>query len=110
MEAGWRADWRGVPDLAGWGDSWACTPRGGHVCPEDCFRQHDVKCEERPPVDGGRNPEEVVEALEPSHWRETPSTPIPAENDMAHLVADFVHTWRLQAAWRYFARGVLRRR
>ena len=33
---------------------------------------------------------------------------IPAENDMAHLVADFVHTWRLQAAWRYFARGVLR--
>ena len=34
------------------------------------------QCEERPPVDGGRNPEEVVEALEPSHWRETPSTPI----------------------------------
>ena len=57
MEAGWRADWRGVPDLAGWGDSWACTPRGGHVCSEGCFRQHDVKCEERPPVDGGRNPE-----------------------------------------------------
>ena len=73
-------------------------------------RDPDVKCGERPPVDGGRNPEEVVEALEPSHWRETPSTPIPAENDMAHLVADFVHTWRLQAAWRYFARGVLRRR
>ena len=61
-------------------------------------------------MDGGRNPEEVAEALEPSHWRETPSTPIPAENDMAHLVADLVHTWRLQAAWRYFARGVLRRR
>ena len=25
-------------------------------------------------MDGGRNPEEVVEALDPSHWRETPST------------------------------------
>ena len=27
-------------------------------------------------MDGGRNPEDVVEAWDPSHWRETPSTPI----------------------------------
>ena len=53
-----------------------CRWCGGHVCSQGCFREHDVKCEERPPVDGGRNPEEVVEALDPSHWRETPSTPI----------------------------------
>ena len=42
-------------------------------------RDPDVKCGERPPADGGRNPEEVVEALEPSHWRETPSTSVPVE-------------------------------
>ena len=53
-----------------------CRWCGSHVCSEDCFRKHDVKCGERPPVDGGRNPEGGVEALEPSHWRETPSTPI----------------------------------
>ena len=53
-----------------------CRWCGSHVCSEDCFREHDVKCGERPPVDGGRNPEGGVEALEPSHWRETPSTPI----------------------------------
>ena len=40
------------------------------------WRAGDGKCGERPPVDGGRNPEGGVEALEPSHWRETPSTPI----------------------------------
>ena len=53
-----------------------CRWCGSHVCSEDCFRKHDVKCGERPPVDGGRNPEEVVEALDPSHWRETQSTPM----------------------------------
>ena len=68
---GSRPDWQ-WPRATG-GDG-RCRWCGGHVCSEDCFRQHDVKCEERPPVDGGSNPEEVVEALEPSHWRETPST------------------------------------
>ena len=38
-------------------------------------------------MDGGRNPEGGVEALEPSHWRETPSTPICRAFEALEVVA-----------------------
>ena len=47
-----------------------CRWCGRHVCSEGCFRKHDVKCDEHPPRDGGINPEEVDEAVDPSHWRD----------------------------------------
>ena len=43
-----------------------CRWCAGHVCSEACFLQHDVECEERPPRDGGRDPEEVHDDLDAS--------------------------------------------
>ena len=53
-----------------------CRWCGAHVCSETCFLQHDVECEERPPRDGGRDPEEVHDDLDASEFRDTPDTPI----------------------------------
>ena len=61
-------------DLTGWNG--CCRWCGGHICSEACFLQHDVECEERPPRDGGRDPEEVHDDLDASEFRDTPDTPI----------------------------------
>ena len=78
---------RGSPGPRATGGDHRCRWCGGHVCSGDCFRQHDVQCEERPPRDGGENPEEVHEGLDPSHWRETLSTPIFREAESLEVVA-----------------------
>ena len=38
--------------------------------------EHDAVCAERPPRDGGRDPEEVHDALDASEFRDTLDTPI----------------------------------
>ena len=48
---------RGSPGPRATGGDGRCRWCGGNVCSVDCFRQHDVQCEERPPRDGGGNPE-----------------------------------------------------
>ena len=78
---------RGSPGPRATGGDHRCRWCGGHVCSGDCFRQHDVQCEERPPRDGGGNPEEVHKELDPSHWRETPSTPIFRKAECLEIVA-----------------------
>ena len=78
---------RGSPGSRATGGDGRCRWCGGYVCSQDCFREHDVKCEERPPSDGGGNPEEVHKELDPSHSRETPSTPIFRKAESVEIVA-----------------------
>ena len=47
---------RGSPGYRATGGDGRCRWCGGHVCSEDCFREHDAKCEERPPRDGRGGP------------------------------------------------------
>ena len=47
---------RGSPGSRATGGDGRCRWCGGHVCSEDCFREHDAKCEERPPRDGRGGP------------------------------------------------------
>ena len=47
---------RGSPGSRATGGDGRCRWCGGHVCSEDCFREHDARCEERPPRDGRGGP------------------------------------------------------
>ena len=51
---------RGSPGSRATGGDGRCRWCGSHVCSEDCFRKHDVKCDEHPPRDGGINPDKLT--------------------------------------------------
>ena len=82
---------RGPPGSRATGGDGRCRWCGSHVCTEGCFRKHDVKCDEHSPRDGGRIPEGVDEAVDPSHWRETRSTPTFRAFESLEVVALLKH-------------------